>query len=266
MRKIIIAGNWKMNKGLDETRDFFQEVVSALRGVELGSIVPVVAPAYPFLAEALRESFGSDILVSAQEVSLNSDGAYTGEVSAAMLKSLNLPYCIIGHSERRQYHNESDANVQHKLLKLLAHGITPIVCIGETLAQRDANQTEAVVLAQLKGCLQDVPLKTGTEIIIAYEPVWAIGTGRTATPEQAQEVHALIRSWMMENYSGVVATNLSILYGGSVKPDNLALLLACEDIDGGLIGGASLKAEDFIEMVKIAREADLLIGLCQSGD
>ena len=252
MRKIVIAGNWKMNKGLSDTREFCKEVVSALSGMEMEAVVSIIAPAYPFLAEALRESFGSSLLVAAQEVSLHDDGAYTGEVSATMLKSLNLPYCIIGHSERRQYHGESDANVQHKLLKLLTLGITPIVCIGETLTQRDANQTEAVVLAQLKGCLQEVQLKTGTEIIIAYEPVWAIGTGRTATPEQAQEVHALIRNWLKENYSELVAANLLVLYGGSVKPDNLVSLLACADIDGGLIGGASLKAKDYLEMLKIA--------------
>lgn len=252
MRKIIIAGNWKMNKGLTDTRDFCKAIVETLQGVELGQVMPLIAPAFPFLAEALRESFGSGLQIAAQDVSLHEEGAYTGEVSAAMLASLGLKYGIIGHSERRQYHGETDAQVRQKMLKLFGQQILPIVCIGETLAQRDAGSTKEIILSQLQGCLQEIELKSGQEIIIAYEPVWAIGTGRTASPEQAQEVHALIRNWLRENYSAQVAENLAILYGGSVKPDNLQQLLACEDIDGGLIGGASLKAEDFLAMVKLA--------------
>lgn len=251
MRKIYIAGNWKMNKGLSETRDFCKDVVTGLTGTKTGRVIPLIAPAYPFLAEALRESFGSDLQIAAQDVSINNDGAYTGEVSVSMLESLSLKYCIIGHSERRQYHNETNDQVRQKLLKLLSAGILPIVCIGETLAQRDAGETEMVILSQLNGCLYDVPLLTGEEIVIAYEPVWAIGTGRTASPDQAQEVHAIIRNWLRVNFSETVASTLPILYGGSVKPDNLASLLSCPDIDGGLIGGASLKQEDFLKMVEI---------------
>jgi len=252
MRKIFIAGNWKMNKGLAETRDFLHKVVPELSQGEMKNVIPLIAPAYPFLSEALRESFGSPLQVAAQHVSCNANGAFTGEVSADMLASLGLKYCIVGHSERRQYHCETDAGVRDRMFRLFSENITPIMCLGETLEQRDAGHTEDVVLAQLNGCLEEIELNTGTEIIIAYEPVWAIGTGRTATPDQAQEVHALIRNWLKDNYSATVAENLSILYGGSVKPDNLKELLACADIDGGLIGGASLKAEDFLAMVKTA--------------
>lgn len=251
MRKIYIAGNWKMNKGLAETREFVKTVVSALESYACGRVIPLIAPAYPFLVEAMRESFGTELQIAAQDISLHDDGAFTGEVSSTMLASLGLKYCIIGHSERRQYHGETDAEVQQKMLKLFAQNILPIVCIGETLAQRDAGNTKEVILAQLKGCLKEIELKTGEEIVLAYEPVWAIGTGRTASPEQAQEVHAIIRNWLRENYSANVAANLPILYGGSVKPDNLASLLACADIDGGLIGGAALKQEDFVKMVEI---------------
>lgn len=252
MRQIIIAGNWKMNKGLGETREFVKAVVSQMQALELSRVIPLIAPAYPFLQEALRESFGSALQISAQDVSYNASGAYTGEVSAEMLASMGLKYCIVGHSERRQYHGETDASVKARMLKLFEHGITPIMCIGETLEQRDAKQTSEIIISQLCGCLDAIKLSSGNEIIIAYEPVWAIGTGRTATPEQAQEVHALIRNWLRQNYPNAVAENTAILYGGSVKPDNLQDLLVCEDIDGGLIGGASLKAEDFLNMLNIA--------------
>ncbi|MDY0152165.1 MAG: triose-phosphate isomerase [Candidatus Cloacimonas sp.] len=251
MRKIYIAGNWKMNKGLAETREFVKTVVSGLESYACGRVVPLIAPAYPFLVEALRESFGSALQIAAQDISLHDAGAFTGEVSCTMLASLGLKHCIIGHSERRQYHGETDEEVRLKMQMLFTQNILPIVCIGETLAQRDAGSTKEVIISQLKGCMKDIELATGEEIVLAYEPVWAIGTGRTASPEQAQEVHALIRNWLRENYSPTVAANLPILYGGSVKPDNLASLLACADIDGGLIGGASLKQEDFLKMVEI---------------
>lgn len=252
MRKIIIAGNWKMNKDLGETRVFIAKVGSALAEMALGRVFPLVAPAYPFLGEALRLADGTPLQVSAQDVSAHDDGAFTGEVSARMLGSLGLKYGIVGHSERRQYHAETDAIICTKMHKLLSHRIRPIVCVGESLAQREAGDTEEVVLEQLNACLKGLEMHSGEEIIIAYEPVWAIGTGRTATPQQAQEVHALIRFWLSKSYSQAIADKLCILYGGSVKPDNIKELLACEDIDGGLIGGASLKEEDFINMVKTA--------------
>jgi triosephosphate isomerase len=225
-----------------------------MKDIKLNRTQAIIAPAYPFLHEALRKSVGSGLQIAAQDVSLNNDGAYTGEVSASMLASLGIKYGIIGHSERRQYHGETDATVKARMLKLFEQKITPIVCIGETLAQRDANLTTDIIISQLNGCLSEIKLQAGTEIIIAYEPVWAIGTGRTATPQQAQEVHALIRKWLVDNYAPEVAENMAILYGGSVKPDNLKELLACQDIDGGLIGGASLKAEDFLAMVKTGAE------------
>jgi len=255
MRKVIIAGNWKMNKGMDETRNFLKVVVSKLNTMQMNRVIPLIAPAYPFLAEVLRESEGSALQVAAQDVSIHNDGAFTGEVSVNMLSSLGLKYCIIGHSERRQYHSETDAGVRTKLLKLFEQNITPIVCVGESLKQRDAGQTNEVVLAQLYGCLHEIEFISGNEIIIAYEPVWAIGTGRTATPEQAQEVHRLIRNWLQKHLGDTVAENMCILYGGSVKPDNIKELLGCADIDGGLIGGASLKEMDVLEMVKIGSES-----------
>ena len=233
MRKLYIAGNWKMNKGLMETRVFVQRVVPEINKQDLGNVIPLIAPAYPFLEEALRESFSSALQVAAQDVSYHSEGAYTGEVSAQMLASMELKYCIVGHSERRQYHNETDAMVKARMLKLFEHNITPIVCIGETLAQREEGKTEEVIINQLNGCLEGIKLIKGTEIIIAYEPVWAIGTGKTATPWQAQEVHKLIRNWLKNNYGETVANELSILYGGSIKPANLNELLEGEDIDGG---------------------------------
>ena len=255
MRKIYIAGNWKMNKGLQETKNFLETVIPELNKLKLENVIPLIAPAYPFLEEALKASYGSCMQVSAQDVSVHSEGAYTGEVSAGMLASLGLKFCIVGHSERRQYHNETDATVNAKILKLFENHITPLVCIGETLQQREEGKTENVILSQLSGCLKNIKLVSGEEIILAYEPVWAIGTGKTATPSQAQEVHNLIRNWLKSNYSDKVAEKLSLLYGGSIKPGNLKELLDCEDIDGGLIGGASLKEEDFLEMVQIGMKS-----------
>ena len=174
MRKLYIAGNWKMNKGLMETRVFVQRVVPEINKQDLGNVIPLIAPAYPFLEEALRENFSSALQGAAQDVSYHSEGAYTGEVSAQMLASMELKYCIVGHSERRQYHNETDAMVKARMLKLFEHNITPIVCIGETLAQREEGKTEEVIINQLNGCLEGIKLIKGTEIIIAYEPVCGI--------------------------------------------------------------------------------------------
>lgn len=255
MRKLIIAGNWKMNKDLTEVQEFCKHVVEALPEIELGRVIPLIAPASPFLQEALQIAGSTALKIAAQDVSANDDGAFTGEVSARMLSSLGLQFCIVGHSERRQYHGETDAIVAQKMTKLLSRGIIPLVCIGESLSQRENGDTEEVVVRQLNGSLKGLVLHSGQEVIIAYEPVWAIGTGLTATPGQAQEVHALIRSWLREKYGRDIAQNVSILYGGSVKKDNLASLLAERDIDGGLIGGASLKAEDFISMVQTGCQA-----------
>lgn len=254
MRKIIIAGNWKMNKDAGETEQFCRDLAACLSTHAEPDVLPLIAPVYPFLAKAAEILAGTPCAVAAQDVSAQTAGAYTGEVSAAQLKSLGLGHCIVGHSERRQYHHETDALVRARIARLWECGIIPIVCVGETLSQREDGETEKVVLSQLEGCFEQLELSTGAEAVIAYEPVWAIGTGRTATAEQAQQVHALIRSWIAQTYGKTVQRQISILYGGSVKPDNLGELLAQPDIDGGLIGGASLKLADFCAMLGTAVE------------
>lgn len=252
MRDIIIAGNWKMNKDMEAVRAFCKDVAGAFKGKVLGRVLPILAPAYPFLAIMLRELEGSLVKVAAQDTSSHADGAFTGEVSASMLASMGLQYCIVGHSERRAYHHESNEIIREKLLAVMDNGMKPILCIGETLEQRDGGITDQVILEQLDGCLRGVQLYSGKELIIAYEPVWAIGTGRNATGDQAQEVHRLIRKWLTDQYSKDLADSLSILYGGSVKPQNLEELLSQPDIDGGLIGGASLDSKSYLAMVDIA--------------
>lgn len=253
MRNIIMAGNWKMNKDAQSTVLFCKGLAEGIRDLSAGVKV-IVAPPYPFLGLALEALKGSAAQVAAQNVSFNSDGAYTGEVSAPMLASLGIPYCIIGHSERRQYHGETDQTVLSRQIKLASSGITPIICVGETLAERDAHKTAQVILTQLKGCFETITISDPQSVIIAYEPVWAIGTGRTATPEQAQEVHSLIRSWLAQRCSAAIASDLHILYGGSAKPDNIRDLLVQEDIDGALIGGASLTLEQYLPMLLTANE------------
>lgn len=252
MRDIIIAGNWKMNKDLDAVRAFCQDVVGGLKGKVLGRVLPILAPAYPFLTLMLRQFEGSSFKVAAQDTSSHRDGAFTGEVSASMLASLGLQYCIVGHSERRAYHQENNETIREKVLTVMDNRMKPILCIGETLEQRDGGITEQVILEQLDGCLRTVNFYTGKDLILAYEPVWAIGTGRNATGEQAQEVHHIIRKWLAGRYNKELADRVSILYGGSVKPQNLAELLAMPDIDGGLIGGASLDAAAYLKMVDVA--------------
>ncbi|MDD4277566.1 MAG: triose-phosphate isomerase [Candidatus Cloacimonetes bacterium] len=255
MRKIVIAGNWKMYKDLEDVRAFCKAIASSLETKDLGRVLPILAPAYPFLALLQRELRDTSVKVAAQDASAHSEGAFTGEVSAAMLTSLGLEYAIVGHSERRAMHNESNEIVREKLMMLMDNSIKPILCVGETLEQRDADDTQKVILEQLNGCLNNVSLYSAEDIMIAYEPVWAIGTGRTATGEQAQEVHSIIRNWLTHTYSQALADEIPILYGGSVKPDNIAGLLAMPDIDGGLIGGASLKADQYLEMINIALES-----------
>jgi len=254
MRNLMIAGNWKMNKDLFETLAFTQGLKAYADKHTEPRVEIVIAPAYPFLLVASDLLKGTVVKVAAQDVSLNEDGAFTGEVSATMLASLHLPYCIIGHSERRQYHQETDESVNGRLKQLLKNGITPIFCIGEKLEQREAEQTIQVLEKQLTDGLADVSLYTGKEIVIAYEPVWAIGTGKVASPQQAQEAHAFIRTWLQNKFGNKVSANLQILYGGSVKPDNIKELMLQPDIDGALIGGASLKLEQFTAMLDIATE------------
>jgi triosephosphate isomerase (TIM) len=247
MKQKLIAGNWKMN-GSQEAN---ATLVAALRA-ELPSPptcgVALCVPA-PYLASVAALLQGSSMLVGAQDVSEHEAGAYTGEVSAAMLKDLGVRYAIVGHSERRQYHGETDAVVAAKAQKALASGVTPIVCVGETLQEREAGRTEEVVKRQLAAVIHT----NGhciSEIVVAYEPVWAIGTGKTANPEQAQQVHAVLRAQLLA--ATAHASRISILYGGSMNAANAAQLLAQPDIDGGLVGGASLKAADFLSIVRAA--------------
>jgi triosephosphate isomerase len=242
----LIAGNWKMNGGLEANDALVRAVVAGLGQARCA--VAVCVPA-PYLAQVQMLRSGSALELGAQDVSRHAQGAYTGEVSAAMLREFGVRYCIVGHSERRQYHGETDALVAEKAKAALAQGITPIVCVGETLAEREAGHTEEVVKRQLAAVIH-VNGHCISEIVVAYEPVWAIGTGRTATPEQAREVHGLLRKQLAAATGH--AQRVPILYGGSMNAANAASLLAQPDIDGGLIGGASLKAADFLQIVAAA--------------
>jgi triosephosphate isomerase len=244
-RKKLIVGNWKMHGSHPANAELLAAIVAARPYL---ADVAVCVP-FPYLSETAVALAGSDIRWGAQDCSAHEQGAYTGEVSAAMLHEFGCRYAIVGHSERRQYHAESDQLVADKAKAALARGVTPIVCVGETLAQREANQTAAVVKRQLSAVIHTLAHCAG-EMVVAYEPVWAIGTGKTASPEQAQEVHALLRAQLAA--ATPHASAMTILYGGSVKPDNAAQLFAQGDIDGGLVGGASLKAADFVAICRAA--------------
>lgn len=248
MRKLI-AGNWKMNGSLAANEALLKAMLEGLKGAAPLADMALCAPA-PYLAQMASLLQGSPIAWGAQDVSEHEQGAYTGEVSVAMLKDFGCRYVIVGHSERRQYHGETDQLVAHKAQRALAAGVTPIVCVGETLAEREAGQTEAVVKRQLAAVIHTVA-HCVSEIVVAYEPVWAIGTGKTATPEQAQDVHAVLRAQL--SAASQHPERVHILYGGSMNAANAASLLAQPDIDGGLIGGASLKAADFLQIVASAR-------------
>ena len=250
MRKHIVAGNWKMNLTFSEADELLDELMSELEKTELPRDTQViVCPPFPYLEMASDYANDSYFMVGAQNVSDQEKGAYTGEVSAEMLESCEIDYCIVGHSERRAYYGETDALVAAKIDRLLAHGLKPIVCVGEVLDEREAGRQLEVVASQVEKGLFHLDAEQIKDVVIAYEPVWAIGTGRTATPEQAQEIHAHIRSLLTKKYGKEVANEISILYGGSCKPSNAKELFACPDIDGGLIGGASLKAKDFMGIV-----------------
>lgn len=245
MRRKLVVGNWKMHGSHPANA----ELLAALQGGRpYGCDVAVCVP-YPYLTETATALAAGDLRWGAQDCSAHEQGAYTGEVSAAMLSEFGCRYAIVGHSERRAQHHEDDLLVAQKAQAALGRGITPIVCVGETLAQREAGETEAVVKRQLAAVIHQLAHCAG-EIVVAYEPVWAIGTGRTATPEQAQQVHQVLRSQLQAATGRGDA--MTILYGGSVKPDNAATLFAQPDIDGGLIGGASLKAADFIAICRAA--------------
>ncbi len=247
MRKPVIAGNWKMYKTREETRAFFDKFKSLVASSHHCEIV--VAPPFTALETALQAARGSAISVAAQNMHWEKEGAFTGEVSARMLVETGCRAVIIGHSERRQYFGETDESVNRKTKAALAAGLTPIVCVGETLAEREANQTQAVLMRQFEGGTAALTREDFSRILIAYEPVWAIGTGRTATPEMAAESHRSIRELAAARFMHDRASALRILYGGSVKPDNIKGLMAQVEIDGALVGGASLDAQSFASIV-----------------
>ena len=247
MRKPILAANWKMHKTIGEAVAFakaFAPLVADVTGAEI-----VIAPPFPALAAVGAALRGTHVLLAAQNVHPEKQGAFTGEVSPPMLVDLGCAYAIVGHSERRHIFGEASAFVARKAAALLAHGVRPIVCVGETLEEREAKRTFAVLEEQLRGSLAEVAIEQAADVVIAYEPVWAIGTGRTATPAIAQEAHAMIRSWLQTSF-GAAGDAMRIQYGGSVKPDNVAVLMAEPDIDGALVGGASLDAASFAGIVR----------------
>ncbi|MEK6680611.1 MAG: triose-phosphate isomerase [Nitrospirota bacterium] len=250
MRIPIIAGNWKMNKTTSETRAFcpeFIKLIDNVKGVEI-----VIAPPFTALSaagDAIRDTI---IKLSAQNIFWEEKGAYTGEISPLMLKEIGCGYCIIGHSERRQYFGETDDTVNKKIKTALNYEITPVFCIGEILKEREENRTMAVIGRQLKGGLRDLLESDISRIVIAYEPVWAIGTGKTATPQQAQEAHRFIRDFIRKKAGDKAADGIRILYGGSVTPENIKDLMAQDDIDGALVGGASLKPDSFAAIVRFS--------------
>ncbi|WP_199097136.1 triose-phosphate isomerase [Dyella sp. ASV21] len=242
MRKKLVAGNWKMHGSRSMAVALVGDIVAALPG----SIDVAVFPPFPYLGEVAGQYAGSGLGFGAQDVSEHvGQGAYTGEVSAAMLADVGAQWVLVGHSERRQYHRESDALVARKFAAARAGGLTPVLCVGETLAEREAGLTEAVVARQLQAVIEHNGIASFDAAVIAYEPVWAIGTGHTASAEQAQHVHAFIRS-QLEKEDAMIARLTRLLYGGSVKAANAADLFAQSDVDGGLIGGASLTATDFL--------------------
>jgi triosephosphate isomerase len=248
MRRPLIAGNWKMHKNVSESVALvsqLKEMVADAKGVEV-----VVAPPFTALAAVAQVLKGSNILLSAQNTFWEESGAYTGEVSPSMLKDIGCACTIIGHSERRQYFGETNETVNKKLKTSLKASLLPIVCIGETLEERETGKTLKVIEEQLRGGLKGLSSAEMEKVVIAYEPVWAIGTGKTATSEQAQEVHLFIRKVIAELFGSKLAESLRILYGGSVKADTIDELMAQKDIDGALVGGASLKADSFARIVK----------------
>lgn len=251
MRKKIAAGNWKMHLTLTQAQTLVSEIMQMVRDEYAGQGQVIFAPSFPFLS-AIQHLAKDDnrFSVAAQNVHHQEKGAYTGECSAEMLKSVGASHCIIGHSERRQYFQEGGELLAKKVEICLTHSLTPIYCIGETLEERESNNTFTVLQHQIESEVFHLTADNFAKIIVAYEPVWAIGTGKTATPEQAQEVHAFVRNLIQQKYGETIANNCTILYGGSVNAANAKELFHQPDIDGGLVGGASLKSRDFAEIIK----------------
>lgn len=250
MRKLFIAGNWKMHMLAAEAAALAAQLVEGLKDVT--DIELAVAPPYTSLHSAAEALAGSNIQLAGQDLFWEDKGAFTGAVSGPMLRDIGCSHVIIGHSERRQYFGETDESVNRKLKAAYRSGLIPVFCVGETLEEREANRTMEVVERQVRGGLRGIERKDAGSLVIAYEPVWAIGTGKTATPDQAEEVHAEIRRLVRDIYDKELAEGMRIQYGGSVKPDNAGELMAQADIDGALVGGASLKADSFIGIVRNA--------------
>lgn len=251
MRKIVVCGNWKMNKTVSESVQLAKEVVEAAKDIK--NVIIGIAPTFLAAAKVAEVLKGTNVKLAVQDIHFEDQGAYTGKISIAMVKDIGAELVILGHSEQRQYFGETDELVNKKTIKVLAAGLTPIVCIGETLEEREGGKLESVLTAQVSGAYAGISEADAAKTVIAYEPVWAIGTGVTATDEQAQETHAYVRSILKNLYSESLAESVSIQYGGSMKPGNAEGLLNQKDIDGGLIGGAAL-------------QADLFLGILAAGD
>jgi triosephosphate isomerase len=247
-RKLIIAGNWKMNKTVAEALSLVADLKRDLAGMK--EVDVVVCPPFTALSEVSKAILDSNIRLGAQNMSEHGGGAFTGEIAAAMLKEFSVRYVILGHSERRQFQKESDALIAKKAAAAHAASLKPIVCVGETLAEREGNLTEKVLETQVRGSLAGLTKEQMVETVVAYEPVWAIGTGKTATTQQAQDAHAFIRGVLVSMFDGEVARKVRIQYGGSVKPANAAELMSQPDVDGALVGGASLEARSFTDIIK----------------
>ena len=254
-RRRLIAGNWKMNKTASEGAALVREIAALLaRGPDADAAAPevLVCPPFTSLGAAVEAARGTCVAVGAQNVHWAANGAFTGEVSVAMLAAVPVTHVLVGHSERRQYFGETDQTVNQRVHAAVAGGLTAVLCVGETLSERESGHTHAVVGRQTRTALEGLSRENMARVVLAYEPVWAIGTGRVATDEQAQEVHASLRGILRDLYGAATAEATRILYGGSMKPENAEALLAKPDIDGGLIGGASLKAADFVAIVRAA--------------
>ncbi|MGB1581764.1 MAG: triose-phosphate isomerase [Nevskiales bacterium] len=251
-RKPMVAGNWKMHGSLSMVNQLTSAIVDGVS--ELSSVETLICPPLPYLQAAYELTKGSNLELGAQNICEQVEqGAYTGEVNGAMLKDVGCSAVLVGHSERRQYYAEDNERVADKFIAVQTAGLLPILCIGETQAEREAGETEHVLKAQLRAVLDKAGVVSFSAAVIAYEPVWAIGTGLTASPEQAQEAHAFIRG-IMQGEDAIIARDLRLLYGGSVKPDNAAALFSCPDVDGGLIGGAALEADSFIRICQAAAQ------------
>ena len=247
-RKLIIAGNWKMNKTVAEALDLVRGLKLELANVKEVDIV--VCPPFTALSEVSKAVLDSNLRLGAQNMSENGAGAFTGEIAAGMLKEFSVRYVILGHSERRQFQKESDALISKKSLAVHAASLKPIVCVGETLAEREAGQMESVLTTQINGSLAGLTREQMVETVVAYEPVWAIGTGKTATTQQAQDAHAFIRGLLVQMFDESIAKKVRIQYGGSVKPSNARELMSQPDVDGALVGGAALEARSFADIIK----------------